>query len=274
MTSGDLAIIGGMVGSSGGLSTSEADGWSLYSVSGQAVSGGTSECTPEGFSIGAGNIYILTGVPLSTMAPTLEWVEINGVPFHNGDILSAHCDVVVGLSDERGVATIELTVIDPPNTTVPFTLVSGNTFEGTWRSSFMVRRGKSRSVPLHFYTKDSDDNAWTYNIPGRIVGGAVTVVGRAYNYPNPFKPMSGGTTNIQYVLSQDAAITLIIYDTTGHEVKRMKFGSGATGGRGGTNQVAWNGKTFGERVVSDGMYFYKIISGNEVIGSGKLVVLD
>jgi flagellar hook assembly protein FlgD len=86
--------------------------------------------------------------------------------------------------------------------------------------------------------------------------------------------MSGGSTTIQYTLSTDATITIIIYDITGHEVKRMKFRSGTAGGKGGTNQVNWNGISLGGEVVGNGMYLYKIISGDKVIGSGKLVIFD
>jgi len=86
--------------------------------------------------------------------------------------------------------------------------------------------------------------------------------------------MSGESTTIQYTLSTDAAITIIIYDITGHEVKRMKFSSGTSGGRGGTNQAAWDGRSLGREVAGNGMYLYKIISGNEVIGSGKLVIFE
>jgi len=54
----------------------------------------------------------------------------------------------------------------------------------------------------------------------------------------------------------------------------MKFGGGSAGGRGGTNQASWNGKTLGGEVAGNGIYLYKIISGSTVIGSGKLVVFD
>jgi hypothetical protein len=67
---------------------------------------------------------------------------------------------------------------------------------------------------------------------------------------------------------------VILYDITGHEVKRMKFGAGTQGGNAGTNQISWNGKSMGNEVVGNGMYFYKIISGDQVIGSGKMVVFE
>jgi flagellar hook assembly protein FlgD len=117
-------------------------------------------------------------------------------------------------------------------------------------------------------------NASDITMEARVLGGGVQVIGTPNNYPNPFSPMSGGATKIQYTLSRDATITIIIYDISGHEVKRMKYSSGTSGGKGGTNQASWNGTSLAGEVIGNGMYFYKIISGNQVIGSGKLVIQD
>ena len=76
------------------------------------------------------------------------------------------------------------------------------------------------------------------------------------------------------MLSIDAPVTLIIYDITGHEVKRVTSPSGVNGGRAGTNSVQWDGRTIFHEVAGNGMYVYKIISGRKVIGTGKVVVFD
>jgi len=121
-----------------------------------------------------------------------------------------------------------------------------------------------------------NSSTWTGYVG--VMSGGVQMIGAAYNYPNPFRPLSTdpnqNTTRIAYNLSVDAAVTLIIYDITGHEVYRKAFHSGASGGQAGLNSVPFNGQSMFGEALGNGMYLYKLISGSTVIGSGKLVVLD
>jgi flagellar hook assembly protein FlgD len=54
----------------------------------------------------------------------------------------------------------------------------------------------------------------------------------------------------------------------------MTFNSGQNGGKAGVNAVSWNGRTLFGEVGGNGMYVYKIVSGNKVLGSSKIVILD
>ena len=272
MISPDLAFPTNVVGSGGG--SGESASYRLYSVTGQSTPTGTSEMT--GFSIKQGHIYTLTGVTIETSgAPTIEWVQMNGIHFSSGDIISSKAEMKVRLLDEQGIATIEL-IVDSSPTPILFNLdpfdTPGTTFEGTWKGKLTTLDVGTHI--LHFHARDSGGHDKYLDMVALIKGGKVAMIGGTYNYPNPFSPMGGGATNIQYVLSTDATITLIVYDITGHEVKRMKFGAGNQGGRGGTNQVSWNGQSMGGEVVGNGMYIYKLISGDQVIGSGKVVVYE
>jgi hypothetical protein len=274
----DIAIPTNVIGSGGG--TVESTDYLMNSVSGQSTPIGTSEVTigATAYSIHQGYIYTLTGVTIATTgAPTIEWVMMNGLHFRDGDIISSKAEMKVRLLDEQGIATIEL-FVDTSPTPILFELdpldLPGTTFEGTWKGKITVAINEVGTHMLHFHARDGMGNDKYLDMAARILGGKVSVIGTTYNYPNPFSPMGGGTTNIQYTLSTDATITFILYDITGHEVKRMKFGAGAQGGRGGTNQVSWNGQSMGGEVVGNGMYLYKIISGTTVIGSGKIVIFE
>ena len=101
----------------------------------------------------------------------------------------------------------------------------------------------------------------------------VTIIGSPLNGPNPFSPLHGATT-IYYKLSTNADITLFIFDISGNLVLKRKFAAGIEeGGKQGDNKVKWNGFTdFGE-IASNGVYVYKIVAGNNVIGKGKIIVL-
>jgi hypothetical protein len=202
-------------------------------------------------------------------------VWINGVKFRSGDIISSRVSMEVIISSEVGTdVTSTLLRVDNIPMYPPFTLVSGTPTYGKWYGSFTMPQSSQQRRLFTFHMEDISSNACEATMEARVLGGAVQVVGGTYNFPNPFSPMSGVATTIQYTLSRDAGVTIIIYDITGHEAKRMKFSSGTNGARGGTNQVSWNGRALGGEVAGNGMYVYKIISGSTVIGSGKLVVLD
>jgi hypothetical protein len=209
---------------------------------------------------------------VSAMAPTIEAVWVNSFRFRSGDVISSNGTLEAVISSEAGINDALLKVDYVP-ISPPLILVSGNTNYGTWRGTFTITPGSQQVHIFTFYLVDSNGIS-EITMEARVMGGNVQVIGTPNNYPNPFSPMSGGATNIQYILSRDATVTIIIYDITGHEVKRMKFASGTSGGRGGTNQVSWNGRSMGGEIVGNGMYIYKIISGSTVIGSSKVVIMD
>ncbi|MCC7431660.1 T9SS type A sorting domain-containing protein [bacterium] len=70
------------------------------------------------------------------------------------------------------------------------------------------------------------------------------------NYPNPFNP----TTKIQYDLPTSSFVTLKIFNTLGQEVKTLvnqKIEAGY-------HSVLWNGLDNKNKMVSSGVYIYKI----------------
>ena len=75
------------------------------------------------------------------------------------------------------------------------------------------------------------------------------------NYPNPFNP----ETWIPYQLSEDSAVSISIYDTTGRLVRTLSLGFQAAGFYNSRGQAAyWDGRNeLGERVAS-GVYFYQL----------------
>ena len=78
------------------------------------------------------------------------------------------------------------------------------------------------------------------------------------NYPNPFNP----ETWIPYQLSEDSAVSVSIYDTTGQLVRTLSLGFQTAGFYNNRSRAAyWDGRnTLGERVAS-GVYFYQLTTG-------------
>jgi len=86
-----------------------------------------------------------------------------------------------------------------------------------------------------------------------VLGKAV-VDGRVMNYPNPFKPVSGQPTSINYNLLDDADVMIRIYNMSGRLVWEKTCYARAIGGSYGGNDVTFDGKSpFGD-YLANGAY--------------------
>ncbi len=81
-----------------------------------------------------------------------------------------------------------------------------------------------------------------------------TGVARTYalqqNYPNPFNP----STRISFSLPQTGVVTLKVFNLLGQEVSTLANSAMAAG----THQIEWDGRDGAGRVLSSGVYFYRI----------------
>jgi hypothetical protein len=79
------------------------------------------------------------------------------------------------------------------------------------------------------------------------------------NYPNPFNP----ETWIPFQLSQDAAVTVTIYDVQGQRIRQLQLGQVTAGRYVTAGQAAyWDGKSETGQVVASGTYFYQLRAGD------------
>ena len=99
---------------------------------------------------------------------------------------------------------------------------------------------------------------------------SVGLVGNPLVYPNPVRLSDG--SEIGYELSINSEVTLKIYDMRAAEIYSEVFESGTLGGSAAYNKIPINEETFGFAEVKTGVYFFLLISENEVIGKGKFVV--
>jgi len=89
------------------------------------------------------------------------------------------------------------------------------------------------------------------------------------NYPNPFNP----ETWIPFELSQDAAVTVTIYDMQGKRVRQLQLGLVTAGRYVTADQAAyWDGKSDTGEVVSSRTYFYQLRAG-DYTETRKMVIL-
>jgi hypothetical protein len=76
------------------------------------------------------------------------------------------------------------------------------------------------------------------------------------NHPNPFNAQ----TTIEYTLPLRASVQLVIYNVAGHLVRRLVGGTQAAG----PHREVWDGKDEQGRVVTSGVYYYRLKVDNEI----------
>jgi hypothetical protein len=229
-------------------------------------------------------------------APIVSQVKFNGRAYRLGAVVSSRPTITCIVTSDVEVDTsytANAVWVDEgmPPPAVPFAFASDDvTYEAvpgapanTWKIT--VRAGQSipalpqsqHYIRIHVRSLTGGGSSYWEGTVG-VGSGGVQMIGSAYNYPNPFRPLSTdpnqNTTRISYNLNVDATVTLVIYDITGHEVYRKTYRGGTDGGQAGLNSVPFNGSSMFGEALGNGMYLYKLISGGSVIGSGKLVVLD
>ena len=77
------------------------------------------------------------------------------------------------------------------------------------------------------------------------------------NFPNPFNP----TTTIRFSLPDNAQVSLEIFNVLGEKVRTLIHGQTYEPGY---YNVVWDGKDNNGRTASSGIYFYRIVAGQNV----------
>jgi hypothetical protein len=81
------------------------------------------------------------------------------------------------------------------------------------------------------------------------------------NYPNPFNP----ETWIPFDLSKASDVTVRVYDTRGHEVRRVSLGHLDPGSyRGRSDAAHWDGRNELGEPVASGIYVVELRAGDYV----------
>jgi hypothetical protein len=97
----------------------------------------------------------------------------------------------------------------------------------------------------------------------RVVSIPSQIEGAPMVYPSPFNPSVQSEVKIQYRLSIQTNVEMVIFGGDGSTVMKRRFNMGEEGGRKGLNTVTWDGKTDAGRSVSNGIYIGALIDRDE-----------
>lgn len=98
---------------------------------------------------------------------------------------------------------------------------------------------------IYIYKTDAEGN-YT-NVDQKIISLNSTNLS---NYPNPFNP----ETTIKFAIQNDSIIELSIYNIKGQRIKSLVQNDFAKG----SHSIIWNGKNDFGKIVSSGVYYYKL----------------
>lgn len=87
----------------------------------------------------------------------------------------------------------------------------------------------------------------------------------AQNYPNPFNP----ETTIQYQLASAGHVKITIYNVLGQKVRTLVDDIRPAG----AYKVVWDGRGDNGRTLSSGVYFYKMVAGDQFVKTQKMVLM-
>ena len=121
----------------------------------------------------------------------------------------------------------------------------------------LLRIRPTEAEPLRFQLDEAFLNGKRILVSSEKTGQSIVLVSRAYclhqNYPNPFNP----STTIRYLLPEAAYLNLRVFNLAGQSVRVLVDKEQSAG----EYRVVWDGMDDSGRIVTNGLYLYRISAG-------------
>ena len=161
---------------------------------------------------------------------------------------------------EDGTVVFGVIVVED---TIWVTSADGLAMSDDWGETWNIYRGVTR-------VKTLDENKRNVGISSMFDDV------KTYAFPNPFSPRryndNYSRTRIQYALTNDAKITVSIYNYSGKLIKQLVSGEFRAGGR--DYQEMWDGRDGESEIIPNGVYFFVIETDSGDTARGKIMVID
>jgi hypothetical protein len=207
-------------------------------------------------------------------------LRVNGLEIANSDTISCAPHIQAQISDNSGIDPDSIKIMidgqvqeSPSLLAIQAQASSVTAYDATSNNNRRLEPGK-HSIMVE--AKDVYGKKATAKVENLEVATGVALEGPPKNYPNPVRFSYGQITNIVYTLTNDADITIKIFDLAGGLQRSIFCPAGSPGGQVGTNEVPWDGTDERGKIVGNGVNIYFITSEGRILthGTGGIATLD
>lgn len=229
-----------------------------------------------GFGVKAQSTVFETSDP-TDLYPKVDRIEIDGQPAAALDNLEVSADptLKIELASLYDIDRANLSVLIDGADVGPLSYSDVQTFGAQQNTLSLTLTLSPRGLAAGQHTVSiRSGNSLGYSTQViNLTAGAVRVTDNPLTFPSPFTPGSSNVV-IQYTLSQNADIELVIVGSTGEIAKKTLLFKGNEGGRTGLNKVPWDGRTDRGLFAANGIYVAAITDkgNNKILGKAKLTV--
>jgi hypothetical protein len=201
---------------------------------------------------------------------------VNDELAEDGDRISTLPRIKAQISDDSGInqSSIKITIDNYIHST--FDLQATQTKGASIVTAYDISKDNIKldagKHSIKIEVKDIHGKTTVLEVKDLDVLGYAAIEQRPMNYPNPFRPSYGDTTRINYTLTDDADIKIMLYDLAGRQVNSIFCAAGTEGGRAGANNVPWDGKNISGNILGNGVYVYIIVNKGSVLNSGEIAI--
>ncbi|MBI5699912.1 right-handed parallel beta-helix repeat-containing protein [Candidatus Saganbacteria bacterium] len=207
----------------------------------------------------------------------IQRVDAQGVAntLKDGDYIPKQPRFKGVITDNLGVsrATIKF-YLDDVETAATITEVSVTRYEVAYTVTSNLEGETVRTHSVKLVASDTAGNSTTQEITGlKVSYESGKVIGPVLTYPTTYNPLTGQPARLAYNLTADQDVMLYMLDISGQVVWTGKYPSGAEGGKAGYNEILFYGRSeISGTFLGNGIYIYKLVAGNRVIGTGRLAI--
>lgn len=215
-----------------------------------------------GFGVGSGAV-VIEARSLVELFPKVSKLEIDGQtisPSQKSISTASNPRITVNLSSPYNITQRTVTLLlDGSEVRLP-SFYNVQTFgdqKSTLNLSFDAALN-NLSAGDHVLTIKAGNELGMASQSITLSVGGLRIIGLPLPFPSPYSAGRGNLT-LQYNLSQDADIDILIFGSSFQVVKKITVTKGQEGGKTGINNVVWDGRTDFSTIASNGIYVAAIV---------------